>query len=97
MEEAVRSLHPSMSDLSALGAAHLKQLAPVILGPRGWAHFQDNYWQTWAEFKNDVNAEFALSKSQLNARFYNMMPHRGEASAAYVIRVERERKALGCN
>jgi hypothetical protein len=69
----------------------------VILGARGWAHFEGEDWDDWRDFKRAVNKEFALSKSQLNARFYAMRPRPGDSPAAFVVRVERERKALRAN
>jgi hypothetical protein len=36
VEEALRSIHPSLHSLYQLRAGHLRQLAPVILGARGW-------------------------------------------------------------
>ena len=50
VEEAVRSLHASLLDLSVLRRPHVRQLAPVVLGARGWAHFQHSSWGSWREF-----------------------------------------------
>ena len=38
-EEAVKSLDPSLGDLSKLTNEHMRQLAPVLLGAKGWQHY----------------------------------------------------------
>jgi hypothetical protein len=38
-EEAIRSLDETLADLNLLTDRHMRQLAPVLLGVRGWQHF----------------------------------------------------------
>ena len=76
---------------------HLRQLAPVVLGAKGWAHYADRHFGSWESFKDAVNLEFGLSKGQLSARFFALTPNPGEDSASFVIRVEQERRAVQVN
>lgn len=39
VEEAIRSLHPSLGDFGMYTSEHVRNLAPTILGARGWHHF----------------------------------------------------------
>jgi hypothetical protein len=93
-EGAVRSLHLSLDDLNKLGEAHMRQLAPVLLGARGWLHYQRTTFYNWNHFKGQVSNDFGLSEAQLNARFFGMYPKEGEASANFVLRVEQQRRQL---
>ena len=97
VEEAIRALSPSLNNLGSLRRGHIRQLAPVVLGAKGWQHYASESWATWAEFKLAINAEFGLSKEQLNARFYALRLGEEEDAASFVIRVEQERKALGAS
>lgn len=42
-----------------------------------------------------MEKEFGLSKDRLEARFYNLSPATGEASCAFVLRVETARRGIG--
>lgn len=70
----MRSLDPSLLDLGVLQADHIRRLAPIILGPRGWQHYETQHFYSWGDFKNAINKEFGLSPSQLNTRYYGLRP-----------------------
>jgi hypothetical protein len=97
VEEGVLSLTPTLTALHYLNSNHLRQLTPVILGARGWQHFQGRTWGSWDQFKREVNADFGLSEAQLSARFYAMRPAANEDSYAFIIRVEANRRTVGAN
>jgi hypothetical protein len=88
VEEAVRSLHPTIQDLTQLNHRHLRHLAPVLLGAKGWQQYQHETFYDWAHFKRVISADFGLSGSQLTARFYALEPEADETSASFVLRVE---------
>jgi hypothetical protein len=94
VEEAVRSLHETLGDLGRLQTGHIRQLAPVILGAKGWQHFRGSRWHSWQGFKDSVSGEFGLSMEQLSARYYALTPRAGEGTAEFVIRVEQQRRTL---
>ena len=49
---------------------------------------------SWAEFERAVNAVFGLSTAESRARLLAMLPDPKEPAEVFVLRVERERKAL---
>jgi hypothetical protein len=63
VEGAVRSLHNSLADLGLLGPDEMRQLVPVILGTKGWQHYQQEAFGGWVHFKRVVTKEFGLSAS----------------------------------
>ena len=61
MEGAIQSLHPSLARLDLLGGAQVRQLAPVVLGPKGYQHYQHELWASWREFRDRISEDLGLS------------------------------------
>lgn len=69
----------------------------MLLGPRGWQHYQHEHFTSWQHFRWVVGKEFGLSSSQLSARFFGLHPQGGESSPSFVLRVEQERRSIAAN
>ncbi len=50
---------------------------------------------SWQKFMRCVEEAFGMTQQQLEDTFFALEPEQGEASAAFVMRVERERRSLG--
>lgn len=87
----MRALDSSIQ-LDLLGQAHMRQIVPVILGARGFQHYQNEVFISWRQFRQVVSRDFGMSESQLRSRFFAMQREGGETGARFVLRVERERR-----
>ena len=52
---------------------------------------------SWFSFTRETEAVFGLTEEQLEDEFFALTPQPGETSAAFVLRVELERKRLDIN
>lgn len=94
VEEALRSLHPSLEFVGAFTASHMRNIAPAILGARGWHHLKGVGIESWDRLKSVVEAEFGLSGAEMESRFYALQPGTGEDAHRFIIRVENARRGV---
>lgn len=72
----------------------MRNLAPTVLGARGWHHFAGQVFWGWSEFKEAVEKEFGLSTADLEARLFSMEMERDEEAYKFVLRVENARRGV---
>ena len=51
---------------------HLRQVAPVLLGPMVWEMFKHEAWDSWGEMEAAVDRRFGLSRRQIVNAFFVM-------------------------
>jgi hypothetical protein len=49
---------------------------------------------SWQAFVKEVEEQFGLSRDQMEEQFFGMHPSPGEASTAFVLRVENARRRM---
>lgn len=75
--------------------AHLKHLAPVLLGDITWAIVEREGWNSWEALKALVKSRWGLTVGEAQECFFQLTPISTEIFADFVLRVEDECQHLG--
>ncbi len=93
---AIKSIDPSFGSFELdFTFDHVQSFGPHVLGFAGWQQVASRGCRTWAQFVKEVELVFGLSSEQLEEQFFALEKRRDESSAAFVMRVEMERRRLG--